>query len=257
MRLCENDWLTINNMILNMYSHNCKRLFDNDFIKHLQYLIPYDKASFYVHDYEGDQTLCKPNGIGFGEGVLEEKLDIVNNRVPHAWVNFYERSTVVRDSDLFDEKEFANSSYYSSLLINENVKYVLTISLAHDKMRVGVLTLFRERDKGDFSDKEVYIAEQIMDHVACYAYKIYKLEQYNKGVNHISAVKLADQYDLTMRENEVLQLILKGYSTKNICEELHVAEPTAKKHLGSIYSKMKIKNKSELFRLLSADVFKE
>ena len=254
MRLSENDWLTINNMVLKMYSQNCSELFENNFMKNLNYLIPYDKASFYLHDYEGENVLCHPIGIGFDEGVLEEKTDIVNNRVSHAWVNFYERSTVIRDSDLFSEEEMADSIYYSSLLINENVKYVLTISLAHDKMRVGVLTLFRSRDRSDFSDREIYIAEQLMDHVACYAYKIYDLERYNKDVHHTSLVKLASVYDLTARENEVLKLLLKGYSTRHICEELHVAEATAKKHLSSIYNKMNIKSKSELFKVLSSDI---
>ncbi len=253
MKLCENDWLTINNLILNMYSHNGKRLLDNDFIKNLKYLIPYDRASFFIHDYEGERTLCKPEGIGFEEGVLEEKSEFINNSVPHVWVNFYERSTVVRDSDLFDERELRNSMYYSSLLINENVKYFLTISLAHNKMRVGVLTLFREKDKEDFSDKEVYIAEQIMDHIACYAYQSYELDQYNQKSHRIRPEKLAKQYDLTARESQVLQLLLKGYSTRSICEELHVAEPTAKKHLGGLYSKLKIKNKAELFKVFSED----
>lgn len=254
MKLSENDWLSINNIVLKMYSQKCSDLFKNNFMKNLKYLIPYDKASFYLHDYEGENVLCHPSGIGFDEGVLEEKMYIVNNRVPHAWVNFYERSTVVRDSDLFDEKEMAQSPYYSSLLINENVKYVLTISLAHDKMRVGVLTLFRNRDRDDFSDREIYIAQQMMEHVACYAYKIYDIERYNKDMRNTSFEKLKILYDLTVRENEVLKLVFKGYSTRHICEELHVAEPTAKKHLSSIYSKMNIKNKSELFKILSSDI---
>jgi DNA-binding NarL/FixJ family response regulator len=49
-----------------------------------------------------------------------------------------------------------------------------------------------------------------------------------------------NDYQLTPREQEVLQLLNKGYSTKMIAAELHIAFDTANSHLKNIYHKLHV-----------------
>jgi DNA-binding NarL/FixJ family response regulator len=49
-----------------------------------------------------------------------------------------------------------------------------------------------------------------------------------------------NEYHLTPREQEVLQLLNKGYSTKMIAAELHIAFDTANSHLKNIYHKLHV-----------------
>lgn len=49
-----------------------------------------------------------------------------------------------------------------------------------------------------------------------------------------------DNYDLTEREIEVLQLLTKGYSVKLIAAELHIAYDTCRSHLRNIYRKLHV-----------------
>lgn len=53
---------------------------------------------------------------------------------------------------------------------------------------------------------------------------------------------------ITRREHEVLLLILNHKSNRDIARELSIAEVTVKKHLTSIYRKLRITNRSELIR---------
>ncbi|MFW5738016.1 MAG: LuxR family transcriptional regulator [Spirochaetota bacterium] len=53
---------------------------------------------------------------------------------------------------------------------------------------------------------------------------------------------------ITRREHEVLLLILNEYSNRDIARHLAIAEVTVKKHLTSIYRKLRITNRSELVR---------
>jgi DNA-binding NarL/FixJ family response regulator len=48
------------------------------------------------------------------------------------------------------------------------------------------------------------------------------------------------QYDLTSRELEVLQLLVKGYSVKLIAAELDIAFDTSRSHLRNIYRKLHV-----------------
>jgi len=50
----------------------------------------------------------------------------------------------------------------------------------------------------------------------------------------------SNDYQLTAREKEVLQLLNKGYSTKMIAAELHIAFDTANSHLKNIYHKLHV-----------------
>ena len=52
--------------------------------------------------------------------------------------------------------------------------------------------------------------------------------------------KKGNNYQLTAREQEVLQLLIKGYSTKMIAAELQISFDTANSHLKNIYPKLHV-----------------
>ena len=56
-----------------------------------------------------------------------------------------------------------------------------------------------------------------------------------------------DIHSLSQREKEVLKLIMQNKKRKDIADELFVTESTIKKHTSSIFKKLNINNRSELF----------
>jgi RNA polymerase sigma factor (sigma-70 family) len=48
---------------------------------------------------------------------------------------------------------------------------------------------------------------------------------------------------LTVREKEIMKLVSKGSTNKEIAEKLFISEETVKKHLQNIYRKLQVKNK--------------
>ncbi len=55
----------------------------------------------------------------------------------------------------------------------------------------------------------------------------------------------SDQYDLTEKEKEVLLLISKGFTNKEIADKLFVSVNTVKTHTKNIYIKMDVRNRTE------------
>ncbi|MCX7821603.1 MAG: ATP-binding cassette domain-containing protein [Brevinematales bacterium] len=55
---------------------------------------------------------------------------------------------------------------------------------------------------------------------------------------------------ITEREKEIIDLLLKGYDNKKICEELFISLNTVKTHIYSIYQKTNVKNRMELANLI-------
>lgn len=51
--------------------------------------------------------------------------------------------------------------------------------------------------------------------------------------------------ELTHRENEVLQLLSKGFLYKEIAEQLFISISTVKRHISHVYHKLQVQNKAE------------
>ncbi len=65
-------------------------------------------------------------------------------------------------------------------------------------------------------------------------------------------VQNAKNYNLTPRETEIADLLIKGHSYANISESLFIAMPTVKTHVSNIYKKVQVKNKIELLNALKS-----
>lgn len=62
--------------------------------------------------------------------------------------------------------------------------------------------------------------------------------------------RMLDGYDLSPREREILQLELEGYLGKEIADKLAISLSTVKGHVGSIYRKLGVGSRDQLFTLL-------
>jgi DNA-binding NarL/FixJ family response regulator len=56
----------------------------------------------------------------------------------------------------------------------------------------------------------------------------------------------AARYDLTVRECNVLDLILHGYETREIAQRLNIAESTVGEYVKHLHIKMRAKHRSEM-----------
>jgi DNA-binding CsgD family transcriptional regulator len=73
-------------------------------------------------------------------------------------------------------------------------------------------------------------------------------ERQKKTVSEVSMLA-----GLSERENEIVLLLLKGYTYKLIASELYISESTVKTHIQSIYSKLNIHNRTELIQKINRD----
>lgn len=55
----------------------------------------------------------------------------------------------------------------------------------------------------------------------------------------------AKRPDLTTREREVLQLLVRGRSNKEIGAQLHISDETVKSHLKTLFAKLKVRDRTD------------
>ena len=136
----------------------------------------------------------------------------------------YRKETVVY------ERIFAPSEYISGML------------MVMDEELLGQITLYRLGDHSDFTEKEIYILNQLEPHITNCLHKMVEQDDFDRLVDPAKLIS----YQLTKREQEVLELICKGYSNKDIVDALFISEHTIKKHLTNIFTKTKINSRARL-----------
>jgi two-component system response regulator NreC len=67
----------------------------------------------------------------------------------------------------------------------------------------------------------------------------------------ISKPEPAEQIEITPREKEVLELVSKGHSTKQIADQLGISIRTVESHRINMLKKMKVSNSAELVKRAS------
>ncbi|MGH3146523.1 MAG: response regulator transcription factor [Rubrobacter sp.] len=68
---------------------------------------------------------------------------------------------------------------------------------------------------------------------------------------------LLNAYGLSAREREVVKLVLRGSSTKQISRSLYISESTVQGHLSHVFEKSGVKSQRELLKRLFLDSLPE
>lgn len=76
-----------------------------------------------------------------------------------------------------------------------------------------------------------------------------KAPQNRESENTIRLRVISDDYDLSKREQDVLRLLMRGYSTQAIADSLFISINTVKSHISHIHRKMGVNSKQEIIEL--------
>lgn len=219
-------------------------------LKEINDIIPYDSASFYLASKTDDHILTKPIGVGIEPSELQRYIDEFEDKDYTRWIFLSGNNIVYRESDLFPDSVREKQEYYKNIYINGHMYYSLQASISTNGMFQGVISLYRDRDKEEFSDGELFMVEILLKHFGNRInMELEKIEQ--KEINskaYSSRYEFMEKFSLTKREIEILGLLMAGLETVAISENLGISENTLKKHATSIYKKLGISSRWELIK---------
>jgi DNA-binding CsgD family transcriptional regulator len=69
------------------------------------------------------------------------------------------------------------------------------------------------------------------------------------SISKLSSASLIEQYHITEREKDIMDLIVLGKTNKAIGEQLYISEKTVKNHIYNLYKKLGINSRFELMGL--------
>ena len=246
--LKEKEWMFLDEMIHMIYDTGNLNEMRYNLLELLSVLIPNSSASFYLANVTDnvDKLLSDPvvfnmsqkdvvDYLDFGEK-LDYTIPIYQNARPIAY----------KETDLFDEGFRENTEFYNEFLAH-GLEYPMALCIANNGMCYGALSLFRSKRMGDFSDRDIFILNQLRKHLVTRIHFEYGNKKTYYG-NRIDDIKT--EYFLTARECEIINFMLEGLNNEEICQRLFIEEGTVKKHVHNIYYKLKVKNRFQLLKML-------
>ncbi|HOI29523.1 MAG TPA: helix-turn-helix transcriptional regulator [Melioribacteraceae bacterium] len=78
---------------------------------------------------------------------------------------------------------------------------------------------------------------------------LYSGDKSNTGIITRSSEEIFNRYNISLREKEVIEMIINGKSNKEIEEQLFISGHTVKNHIYNIFQKTGVKSRSQLIRL--------
>ena len=76
------------------------------------------------------------------------------------------KNIVYRETDIISDEMRVKTEYYQKVYKPNNWHYSLQMIMAKDKKFLGVVTLYRNIGKDDFSHDDVFLVDTLKDHLA-------------------------------------------------------------------------------------------
>ena len=254
--LSDRDFEFFSQMIYQINSLSGYHNISTEALKQLKLVIPFDKGKIFrirqpepgVFEYF-DPASLNPDGQTFDEQLFmkgEYDSDCLIY-VASPW------SKTFRSNDVRSEQEFLNSRLYKDVYQPQNIYYGLVSILIHRNQRVAILGLFRSKDKGDFTDRELFLLKSLAPHLELKLYselfgaRRIVPDEFAEYMDELSG-RYVKKFGLTKRETEVLQLLCRGCGNDEISERFGISRSTLNKHLHNLYHKLEVKNRVQLIR---------
>jgi DNA-binding CsgD family transcriptional regulator len=244
-----NEFLLINNIIYQIYSIPDFDTMKITFLNLLKMLVPNTASSILMADHTNSKSLlcdaiCVPDVYSDAEKnyLLNQDEDYTR------WVMLSGQCVLIRESDLMPEDERIKTVLYKKCYQPFGLHYSLQLNLVYNDLFLGVVTIYRKKEEGDFTSDEMFIVKALSDHINLRFYEYYTKDSKNSSSTSYSLANLASKYHLTNREVEVLQLIFKDMDNDEIAEKLFISGYTLKKHIQNLYRKFDVSTKWNLLK---------
>lgn len=237
-------WMVLNSLVYKIYSTDNLQEMRSIFLVQLKDIIDFDSATFILSSSNDSHKLVDSVTYNYPETEVEFYLNNQKDLDYSEGIMFSGKSMVYRASDLITEKARVATEYYKQIYAKNNWHYSLHLNIIYNDIFLGTISLFRQKGKDDFTYENTFILDALKDHLALCIYKR------RNTTMHFSPQDIRDcgqKYGLSRREICVLKRLVTEKTVQDISEELVITTNTLRKHISSIYKKMGISSRIQLF----------
>ncbi len=173
MILNHEEWKNINKTVMKLWSPVDEKALREDILYSIKELIPFNLGGFCYYTDSGDsKESVIENYVMIGDlskEFIEEHKYMYDNMYGKydytKWLLGSKESIVCRESDIINDQIKEKSSFYKDFLNPRGLSYCLDCYIINDAIKPSILFFYRDAASGDFTDREVYILNELMPHI--------------------------------------------------------------------------------------------
>lgn len=247
--ISEHDWHIINSILLEIYSLDNIKDIATQFLSLIRAIIPYSRAYFIL--FNEDQSIDRDKSSFYN--VTEENINrYINYFYNIDYVSYifnFTQSITFKDTDIIEDNLREKTEFYQGFLLPQNIPYGGGILFVKENKLLGLLNLFRSKELGDITQRELSILEILKDHLNNILSSTRLNSKTNDGRKSLKSTDF-EKYNLSNREKQILKLLIEGSSNSDIGRMLCISISTVKKHVYNIFTKIGVNSRMQLIRFI-------
>lgn len=150
----------------------------------------------------------------------------------------------VRLTDVIPPCLLAGTEYSTDFQAANHIFYEMCINLNASDGMISGIGVHRARKDRDFAARDLEIVNLLIPHLTR-AFQYIDILQKGIMQDENLSTRLSG-LELSVRQQEVAFLVMKGSTNRQIARRLYISEQTVKDHLFDIFEKMKVRRRAEL-----------
>jgi len=247
-------WFEVNDFALWLHAQHDVGDIQREALARLERLVPHKSSMFDLAHHRPGMPLefFSPVSTTMAPEVLDAYYQRYAATDYTVWSFDQHATGVYRDLDLVDARRRDATPIYREWMEPQGVYYGCGATLAEGGVPYGSVTLFREREAGEFTSRELHLLLEIAIHLAVRLHDLFP-----RGIDpsmereRDPMARLVATHDVNPREEEVLRLMLAGRTNAQMAADLFISESTVKKHVNALYHKLGVANRLQLTGLVA------
>lgn len=248
-QLFDRDWEFILDTIYRINMTVDVSTFANETLFCLCTLIPCEQGTFFsIKEVDGVPVGSNPYVWGTEARFMSQFMEGRYDRDPYfGLMGMKKHSYAFRDTDMIPEEQRLSSRVFKEIYIPQGIYYALRLELAYHESVIGQFALFNSQERGDFSERDLRIANLLAQHIA-WKYSMLNHDPAQDAKLGKRQEMLSDRFLLTQRECEVIGLVADGLTDDEISEHLFISVSTVKKHIYNSCTKIGVNSRAQLIQ---------
>lgn len=242
----KNTFLMMNDLIYDLYLCTDMDDLKNNFLTRLRFLVPCSYATILLPDPNNPDHFS-PVYVPESFRTAEERYLASIHEDKLLWNCYSKEPNLMRESDLLPDEVRLNSKLYTECYKGFNIYDSLQYTSAKNHIFLGVLTLFRTKADGPFTEEELFLINALGLHFNTVLYQI-RSDCPASSTPKKDTDAFCTFFKLTKKESEILSQLLSFRSGEEISDSLSITLNTFQKHMQNIFRKTNTASKWELLR---------
>lgn len=256
-QLMERDWRFMLDAVYRVNSAGSVEILEREALECLDALIPSTQGTFFIaeEDEREHSVYRRAVVVGAQARFMDEFLSGDYDKDPYfRGMQLIPQTEAFRDSDLLPAGYREDCKLYKDIYEPQGIHYALRAYFVHKHKLIGNISIFNAKEDGDFDARSLAILSMLAPHIALKLGALLEEEATRKGIERRNdpASQLMTKRGLTMREQEVVLLIVSGRDDREIADALCISLSTLRKHIYNAYKKLDVNNRVQLCALVNA-----